>query len=138
MLALSVAQIKSATVGVLEDEDNKTRADDNEMEKDERLPNQISDASEIDEAVGELPKRLDEHEICEAPSTKTVRETIEDSEDKNEDTNTVMIQHQEEDNKSNHESLPLPEFELGKESEKQDQEYEIYSSGVQAKDEVKI
>ncbi|KAI3452469.1 hypothetical protein Pfo_009133 [Paulownia fortunei] len=131
-------EVNSSTVAFLEDEDNRTGADDvdNEMARDEGLLNQNSNTSVIDAASGELPKRHDENIICEAPPAKTVHKTIEDTEGKQENANTITMQHQEEDNTSKHESHPLPEFTQGNESEKQDQKNEICSSDeVQAKDE---
>ncbi|KAK6155220.1 hypothetical protein DH2020_009468 [Rehmannia glutinosa] len=134
-------EVNSSAVAILEDEDKSTRADDvdNEMAKDEELINQNSNTSAKDAASEEQPKREDEHLMCEAPPTKTVYTTIEDTEGEKENANAIMMQHQEDDNKSKHESGSLPEFIQGKESEKQDQKDEIRSSDeVQIKDEVNL
>ncbi|KAL7100632.1 hypothetical protein ACP275_08G008100 [Erythranthe tilingii] len=120
---LDTEEVKSSNIAVLENEEERTGAADKEMAKDEVLINQNSNTSVIDETAVELPKALDENIICEAPPTKTVHETIEEFEGKNEDANTK------------HESLPLPEFTQGKESEKQDQKYEICTPEEQAEDE---
>lgn len=140
MLASYVTQINSSTAAFPE-EDNRKGADDtdNEMAKDEGLLNQNSNISVIDAAAREPPKGLDENIICEAPPSNTVHNIIEDSKGKKEDANTIMMQQQEEDSKSKHEILPLPELAQGKENEKQNQKDEICSSDeVQAKVEVKI
>ncbi|KAL8043802.1 hypothetical protein ABFX02_08G008200 [Erythranthe guttata] len=120
---LDTEEVKSSNMAVLENEEKRIGAADKEMAKDEVLLNQNSNTSVIDETAVELPKALDENIICEAPPTKTVHETIEEFEGKNEDANTK------------HESLPLPEFTQGKESEKQDQKYEICTPEEQADDE---
>ncbi|KAI3474916.1 hypothetical protein Pfo_030227 [Paulownia fortunei] len=136
----------------LEDEVSKVseEADDKAVEEPEEnlLANESIDRSlhqkERGKSVEEVTTILateeapghDENIICEAPPAKTVHKTIEDTEGKQENANTITMQHQEEDNKSKHESHPLPEFTQGNESEKQDQKNEICSSDeVQAKDE---
>ncbi|EYU44785.1 hypothetical protein MIMGU_mgv1a001189mg [Erythranthe guttata] len=120
---IDTEEVKSSNIAVLENEEERTGAADKEMAKDEVLINQNSNTSVIDETAVELPKELDENIICEAPPTKTVHETIEEFEGKTEDANTK------------HESLPLPECTQGKESEKQDQKYEICTPEEQAEDE---
>ncbi|KAL7140753.1 hypothetical protein ABFS83_08G008000 [Erythranthe nasuta] len=123
---LDTEEVKSSNMAVLENEEKRIGAADKEVAKDEVLLNQNSNTSVIDETAVELPKALDENIICEAPPTETVHETIEEFAGKNEDSNTK------------HESLPLPEFTQGKESEKQDQKYEICTPEEQAEDEEKF
>ncbi|GFP93451.1 hypothetical protein PHJA_001489500 [Phtheirospermum japonicum] len=123
----SKEEVNSSSIEFLEDEDKSTDVIDNEMAKDEGLLNQISNTS-VKDAVssGEQPKIPDEHITCEAPRAHTAPRIIEDGEDKKDNADTILMQHQEEDNKSKPESDPL---------EKQDENDEIK---VQTNDEVNL
>ncbi|PIN04489.1 hypothetical protein CDL12_22974 [Handroanthus impetiginosus] len=132
----STTEFNSSSEAFLEDGDNRKGADgiDNESKKDEVLLNQNTNTSVLDSAA--RSKRHHENIIRDAAPTKTVQKTVEETEDKKECTNTIMMEQQHEDNINKNKSLPLPEFAPGKESEKQDQKDEICSSHeVQVKDE---